>query len=84
MIVEQLICLLNVRPLSSCFVSFAQRMFDGTASLHVSTYFVSVALNGAQQKEKSELQLDILLNFYAYEYSGVVWRAVGELLSSTA
>lgn len=53
MIVEQLICLLSVRPLSSCLANFAQRMFDGTASLHVSTYFVSVALNGAQQKEES-------------------------------
>ena len=53
MIVEQLICLLNVRPLSSCFANFAQRMFDGTASLHVSTYFVSVALNGAQKQKKA-------------------------------
>jgi len=53
MIVEQLLCLLSVRPLSSCLANLAQRMFDGTASLHVNTYFVSVALNGAQQKEES-------------------------------
>ena len=51
MIVEQLICLLNEHPLSSCFASFALRTFDGTASLHVSMYFVSVALNGAQQNK---------------------------------